>query len=239
MKTKPLYLTDSYQTSMDAQVLEIISEGVSKYRLLLDQTVFYPMGGGQPTDQGQFTSGNWKADVYQVMMKDGEIWHYINSSVEPTVGDSVHGDINWERRYKNMKMHSAGHIVDFALFILGLTPKTLMPLKGDHGKKPYIMYGGEIPEDEKQKVQDVVNDLISKDLQFNCDFLPHDELEKKAIYLQPGLPTNKPLRALTLDTIGTVADGGTQVKRTSEVGQISVIDISVEDGNTIVKYSIA
>lgn len=239
MKTQPLYLIDSYKTSMEAQILEVVSEGAGKQRLILDQSVFYPMGGGQPTDQGQISSANWKADVYQVMMKNGQIWHYVKSSTQPKVGDTVHGQINWERRYKNMKVHSAGHVVDFSLFVLGLTPKTLLPIKGDHGKKPYIMYAGIIPDDHTQKVQETVNELISKDLEFDWVFLTHDELEKKAIYLQPGLPANKPLRALTLETIGTVADGGTQVKRTSELGEVTITSITSDDQNTTIQYTVA
>ncbi len=239
MNTIPIYLTDSYQTAMDAQILEVIPEGTGKYRILLSQTVFYPMGGGQPTDQGHLASANWNADVYQVMMKDGEIWHYMNSTVEPKIGENVHGEINWDRRYKNMKVHSAGHIVDFALFLLGLTPDILTPLKGDHGKKPYIIYVGTVSEDIQTKLQQTVNELITKDLKFSWRFMPSEELQEKAIYLQPGLPTNKPLRSLTLETVGTVADGGTQLHSTGEVGNISIDSVTTEGENTLIKYSIA
>ena len=73
MKTDATYLTDSYAQEMDAHVLEVLPEGDRRWRLLLDKTVFYPMGGGQPTDQGTLTGGAWSGKVYQVMMKDGEI----------------------------------------------------------------------------------------------------------------------------------------------------------------------
>ena len=103
MKTQTIYLEDSYAKEMDTQILEILPEGQGKYRLLLDKTVFYPMGGGQPTDQGTLSTDTWSANVYQVMMKDGEIWHYINSPTSPQIGETIHGTINWDRRYKNMK----------------------------------------------------------------------------------------------------------------------------------------
>jgi Ser-tRNA(Ala) deacylase AlaX len=140
MKTQQLYLSDSYKQEMDAEVLEVIPEQGNRYRMLLNQTVFYPMGGGQPTDQGTFSSDSWNGSVYQVMMKDGEIWHYVESAEVPTVGLTVHGTINWDRRFLNMRLHSAGHMVDFAMYILGYSPKTLSPMKGDHGKKPYIVF---------------------------------------------------------------------------------------------------
>ncbi|MEK7571254.1 MAG: alanyl-tRNA editing protein [Patescibacteria group bacterium] len=238
MQTKLIYLDDSYQKEMDAQILEAISDGDGKYKLILDQTVFYAMGGGQPTDQGQLTSASWNGEVYQVMIKDGELWHYVKAATAPTVGDTVHGIINWERRYKNMRYHTGGHIIDFALFLLGYSPNQLSPLKADHGKKPYIVYQGTLDEDIKQRLQDKVDELIAKDLKFSWDFQPYEELKKEAIYLQPNLPTNKPLRTFRLETVGAVADGGTQLHMTSEAEKVVVESLTSEDGNTIVTYSI-
>lgn len=238
MKTEPLYLEDSYLKEVDAQVLQILPEGTHRYRLLLDKTVFYPMGGGQPTDQGKLTSGNWSADVYQVLMKDGEIWHYVQSTVPPNEGLTVHGAINWERRYKHMRLHSAGHVVDFAMFLLGYSPKTLMPFKGDHGKKPYIVYQGVLDKDIKQELEDKSNELVERNLKFTWLFQPLEDLKKEAVYLQPGLPTDKPLRTLRLETVGAVADGGTQVRSTKEVGKITIVSLLPDNGNTIVSYSL-
>jgi Ser-tRNA(Ala) deacylase AlaX len=238
MQTQQLYLDDSYLKEMEAQILEIQPEGNGKYRLVLDKTVFYPMGGGQATDQGKLTSSTWNGDVYQVMMKDGELWHYVNSTTTPASGLTVHGEINWDRRYKNMQKHSAGHIVDFAMYQLGYSPITLVPFRGDHDKKLYIMYQGTLDTDIKQELQNKTNELVEKDLKFSWLFQPYEELQKEAIYLQPGLPTNKPLRTLRLDTVGAVADGGTQVHSTKEVGKIIIVSIEKNEGNTIVNYQL-
>ena len=219
---------------MDAHVLELYPEGEKRWRVILDKTVFYPMGGGQPTDQGKLG----EMSVYQVMMKDGEIWHYIQNDTAPEVGQTIHGTIDWNRRYQNMKVHSAGHVVDFAMYLLGYSPKTLNPQKGDHGKKPFIVYAGVLGKDIRQELEDKSNELVIKALPFITVFVPLEELQKDAIYLQPGLPTNKPLRKLTLVGVGSVADGGTQVKNTSEVGKISIPSVSEENGNTIVVYRI-
>lgn len=238
MKTKQIYLDDSYLTEMDAEILEVKKEPDGNWRVILDQTVFYPMGGGQPTDQGQIKTPSETYEVYMVMYKDGEIWHYIKAATPPQVGEKVHGEINWDRRYKNMRIHSGGHVVDFAMHTLGYSPKPLMPTKGEHGKKAFIIYQGTVNEDIKQKLEDRANELVEKDLKFSWLFQPYEELEKEAIYLQPSLPTNKPLRTLRLETIGAVADGGTQVHSTKEVSQIVIDDIQTEDGNTIVYYSL-
>ncbi len=238
MKTQLIYLDDSYQKEMDAQILEVVPDGDGKYKLILDKTVFYAMGGGQPTDQGKLTSDSWSGDVYQVLVKDGELWHFINTQSAPVIGDKVHGEINWERRYKNMRYHSGGHIVDFALFLIGYSPKKLCPLKADHGKKPFIVYQGTLGEDIKQKLQEKVDELIAGDLKFSWEFQPYEDLKKEAIYLQPDLPTNKPLRTLRLETVGAVADGGTQLYSTSEAGKVQVDEIDTEGDTTIIHYSL-
>ncbi len=239
MKTEQLYLEDSYVKEMTASVLEIYPEGDKRWRLILDKTVFYPMGGGQPTDQGTLTGNEWTGRVYQVLMKDGEIGHFVESDAAPSVGLSVHGVIDWDRRYKNMKVHSAGHMIDFAMYTLGYSPKTLSPLKGDHGKKPYIVYGGIVGKDITKEVEDKSNELVTNALSMTTAVVPIEELQKDAIYLQPGLPTNKPLRKLTLVGVGSVADGGTQVKNTSEIGQITIAVIKESEGNTIIEYTVS
>ncbi|MDO8638868.1 MAG: alanyl-tRNA editing protein [Candidatus Daviesbacteria bacterium] len=237
MRTQQLYLGDSYLKEMDAEILEVLPVGEGMNKLILDKTVFYPMGGGQATDQGKL-EGDLSGEVYQVLNKDGEIWHFVKTNTPPIVGMKVHGIINWERRYKNMKLHSAGHIVDFAMHVLGYSPKTLIPMKADHNKDPHIVYQGNLTEDIKQKLEDKTNELVLQNLEFTWYFQPLEDLQKEAIYLQPGLPTNKPLRTLKLEGIGAVADGGTQVKHTSEVGKITITSIENENGSTLVRYAL-
>lgn len=238
MTTKTLYLDDSYLKEVDAQVLEVLPEGKDQYRIVLDKTIFYPMGGGQATDQGRLEGKNWIGEVYQVLNKDGEIWHFVKANKPPAIGMKIHGSINWDRRYKNMRLHSAGHIIDFAMYLLGFSPKQLMPLKADHNKNPHIVYQGTIMEDIKQKLEDKANELVSQNLKFSWYFQSLTDLQKEAIYLIPGLPINKSLRTLKLEGIGVVADGGTQVKNTGEVGRIKIESIEKEDNLILVGYSI-
>ena len=122
--------------------------------------------------------------------------------------------------------------------IFGYSPNQLKPLKGDHGKKPYIVYDGTLGKDISKELEEKANELVDKAIEFTCEFVPLSELEKDAIYLQPGLPTNKPLRKLTLEDIGSVVDGGTQVKNTNEVGKISILSVTEADGNTTVSYQL-
>ena len=238
MQTKLLYLEDSYLKEMDAKILEVKPLDQNKYQLLLDQTVFYALGGGQPFDQGKLISETWQGSVIEVLLKDGEIWHYVKSQQTPTKGMKVHGIIDWNRRYKWMKIHSAGHIIDFALYELGYSPEKLKPLKADHGKHPYIVYAGTLDHDITEELQNKTDEIIAKDLSFSSEFQPLEKLQQEAIYLQPGLPTNKPLRTLRLEGIGAVADGGTQVHKISEVGKVTITAIEQDAGSTIVRYAV-
>lgn len=239
MKTKLIYLDDSYQKEMEAIVLAVEPDGNSKWKVILDQTIFYAMGGGQPTDQGRLESENWSGEVYQVMIKDGELWHFIKAPTPPDIGSKVQGKLNWERRYKNMQNHTAGHIIDFALYILGYSPLHLTPLKAEHSKKPYIMYKGMLEHNIKDQLQEKVNELIDKNLTFSWYFQSYEDLQKEAIYLQPNLPTNKPLRTFRLESVGSVADGGTQLRTTSEVGNVIVTSIDIENDATVIHYTLA
>ena len=203
-----MYLLDSYAKEMAATILEVVPEGEKRFRVMLDSTVFYPMGGGQPTDQGMLTSDSWSGNVYQVMTKDGEIWHYVESEAAPTVGVKVHRVLNWDRRFRHMRLHSAGHMVDFAMYLLGYSPKQLVPTKGDHGKKPYIIYMGVLGKDIANELEEKSNELVAQSLTLSVSLGTLEEITKDAIYLQPGLPINKQLRKLTLEGVGSVADGG-------------------------------
>ena len=238
MKTKLLYLDDSYLKSMEAEVLEFDEVAPGRYRLVFDQTVFYPVGGGQATDQGKLTSEGWQGKVQEVTIKDGEVRHIVSSPTPPVVGMKVSGEIDWERRYKLMKIHSGGHIVDFAMHLLGYSPSPLMPYKGDHGKDAYIAYKGVLETDIRADLETKANELVAQNLHIAWSYATMEELQKDAIYIQPGLPTNKPLRKITLESVGSVADGGTQVKQTGEVGKIEVTSVISENGETIVKYKV-
>ena len=224
---------------MAATILEVVPEGEKRFRVMLDSTVFYPMGGGQPTDQGMLTSDSWSGNVYQVMTKDGEIWHYVESEAAPTVGVKVHRVLNWDRRFRHMRLHSAGHMVDFAMYLLGYSPKQLVPTKGDHGKKPYIIYMGVLGKDIANELEEKSNELVAQSLTLSVSLGTLEEITKDAIYLQPGLPINKQLRKLTLEGVGSVADGGTQVERTREIGKITIPLVVEENGQTIVSYQIS
>ena len=240
METQPIYLTDPYAREMTAQVNEVVAETTGRWRVRLDQTVFYPMGGGQPTDQGRLDWEGGTAKVYQVMLKEGDIWHYLECPAPPAVGNSTHGEIDWTRRMQNMRTHTAGHLIDYALYRLGFVPTTLAPTKADHGKKAFVQYAGLVrPGLDPAQVEVETNRLVEQNLRFNWEFVSLEQLQADAIYLQPGLPTGKPLRKLSLETLGSVADGGTILRYSQEVGLVKINRIEERGEDTLVWYSLA
>src|SRR5262249_12145929 len=105
------------------------------------------------TDQGFLFTDTWKGKVSQVLLKKGKILHYMEGDQPPPAGTLVKGTLDWNRRYLNMRLHSAGHVVDFALYLLGYSPSPLMPFKGEHEKKPVIYYQGTIEKDFQEELE--------------------------------------------------------------------------------------
>ena len=102
--TRRLYYEDVYCREFDAVVLEC-REAKKGFHILLDESAFYPEGGGQPSDKG--TLG--EVQVTEVHEKDGELFHYTDKPL--TVGEHVHGVIDWNRRFDLMQQHSGEHMV--------------------------------------------------------------------------------------------------------------------------------
>lgn len=105
MESYQLYHFDSYLREMDATVLR-----VERNRVVLDQTVFYAQGGGQPADQGRLTWVDAQAHVIDVRRQGHEIWHILEEPV-PAEGKRIHGQLDWTRRYALMRAHTATHIL--------------------------------------------------------------------------------------------------------------------------------
>lgn len=235
-KTELLYLTNSFIKNATARVISVQKQN-GESAIILNKTCFYPLGGGQPSDQGTIKGKFGNAQIYNCLYKNGEVFHFTKSSFLPEVGEEVDIEINWERRLQNMYSHSAGHIVDFALHSIGLTPSPLLPFKADHGKKPYILYKGITQVNFLSKLQNKINEIIQLNVEFKTEFKTKEEIEKTSIYVQSGLPSNKPLRVLILQGIGEVPDGGTQVEKTGDFEAINIENIAQEEENTIIYYS--
>ena len=149
METKLLYLEDFTRLECDAKIVERSQEN-GKEILILDATVFYPQGGGQPYDTGVIESASGRFLVEEVRFMDGAVRHIGHFEWgELVIGDTVQCHVDAERRLLHSRIHSAGHLVDLAVAELGL-PWT--PGKGYHFPQgPYVEYAGNLNEVTRAK----------------------------------------------------------------------------------------
>jgi len=229
MQTKQIYYEDPYKKELDCKVISAEPVG-NLINVIIDQTIFYPEGGGQPCDKG--TLGNAKVEYVRII--NGEIIYQVKGQINP--GDQVKGILDWNWRYKYMKIHSAGHLLHDVLMTM---VKNLTPIKGGHGKKAFIEYQGEIDPTIKEKLEEEVNKTAQQGLKIITKFASYDELVKESQFLPPNLPKDKPLRILKIGNFPSMPDGGIQVKNTKEIGKIWIANITVQNGLTNIRYGVA
>jgi misacylated tRNA(Ala) deacylase len=220
--TALLYLTDAYQREMDAKVLAVRSDPVPA--VALDRTIFYPTGGGQPNDRGTL-DGLTVTDV----RKEGElVWHSVELAGGqglPTPGDTVHGEIDWDRRHALMRTHSALHVLCGVIWHEWGTPVTggnMEPLSArmDFEFDP-------LPEGFGPRVEELVNAELAAGRPIEVSFLPRDtavadqDLIRTKVNMIPETVTE--IRVVDIVGLDKQADGGTHVRATDEVGRIRVV----------------
>jgi len=167
-------------------------------------------------------------------MMNGEIIHQVRGAVKE--GDTVLGVIDWDFRYRYMRVHTAGHILHDVLMTLY---PDLIPIKGGHGKKAFIEYTGEIDVSKKEDIEKLVNEYVQKDLPVITKFATFDELKQECQFVPYTLPKNKPLRMIKIGEFVGMPDGGVQVASTKEIGKIWIANIVSENGVVTVRYGVA
>jgi misacylated tRNA(Ala) deacylase len=216
--TKALFLEDSYQKECDATVVAV-TEG--KF-VVLDQTVFYAKGGGQPNDTGKILRGSEVFNVVYVGKFSGDVSHEVDQS-GLQVGDQVHCVLDWERRYKLMRSHTAAHTLA-ALLNQGTGALiTGNQLEVDHVRFDFSLekFDREILERYLNKA----NELFAKDIPVKWYELPREEALKipGVVKMAEAFPPNLPsLRIVEIAGVDKQADGGTHVRNLGEVGKVTL-----------------
>ena len=228
MQTKQIYYLDPYKTELEAKVLSVRPQG-NLTNVILDQTIFYPEGGGQQSDRG--TIGNTRVEY--VHFQNGEIIHQVKGEIKES--EAVKTAIDWNWRNKYMKIHTAGHLLHDVLMTM---VKDLTPIKGGHGKKAFLEYSGEIDPLIKEKLETEVNNVAQQGLEVVTKETSYDELAKECQFLPTNLPKNKPLRMIKIGNFSSMPDGGVQVKNTKEIGKIWIANITVQSGTTNIRYGV-
>ncbi len=219
-----LYQTDSYQSSNLATVTEVFPD---THSLSLDQTVFYPGGGGQPADKGYLLWKDKQLTPLRIKKEQEKVLLFFNPDTElPNPGDTVNCIVDWEHRYQLMRTHSAMHIlcgVIFRDYGATVTGGDMDPLKGRMDFEFETMH-----KELVEKIENAVNLEVEKSLPIKVKILPREEafqipdlIRTKINLLPPGIQFVRTVEIVGLDL---QADGGTHVKNTNEIGKIRVVD---------------
>lgn len=241
-QTKLKYLENTYLMQDSAKVLKIDKDESNKSYIVLDQSIFYPQGGGQPYDTGSIISNNTKFYVSEVRFIDGYTCHYGQFNQESlNVGDIVELDVNEERRMLNARLHSAGHLLDYVFQELG---GNLTPLKGFHFPEgPYVEYIGEFKGNTEEFIkvlENQINQYIQIGYQVKSEIVSGmEELKAKSYFIPQHIPENKPIRVVTVYGDKGVPCGGTHVKNIKEIGVVTIRKIQSKGGNTKISYQIS
>lgn len=214
-----LYLEDSYMRECSATVVSVKDD---KY-VSLDQTVFYPKGGGQPHDTGKIIRGDEVFNVLFVGKFSGEISHEVDHP-GLKAGDTVHCVLDWDRRYKLMRSHTAAH-----LFASMLCVGTGALVTGNQLEVDKVRFDFNLEKFDPQilgEYLDKANALLRTDTPVRWYELPREEalkipgIVKMAEAFPPEIPR---LRIVEIVGLDKQADGGTHVRNLNEVGQIKVL----------------
>jgi Ser-tRNA(Ala) deacylase AlaX len=205
------------------QDFEATVVSVEGRNVILDKTAFYPESGGQLDDRGKLVRFSDK-EVFQVLgvQKLGsQIIHFVDN-LGLKVGDKVHGILDWTRRYKLMKMHTATHVLAAIIHKETGALITGNQLKLDGG---HIDFSGPEVKERLKEFEQKTNEILASGLNVSAKFMPYEEAMKipSVIKLAKALPPNLPeLRIVFIGDVDAQADGGTHVKNTKECGQIEI-----------------
>lgn len=222
--TKALYLYDSYLKEFEAKVVK-----VEENKVILDQTAFYPWGGGLDNDKGKII---WKDKEYEVIdvRKDketDEIIHFLSEKPDFKEGEKVIGIIDWNRRYRIMRMHTAAHIISSILY-----NNYNVLITGGHITEEYARDDFSI---ESENWRDIIKEVIEKANQIAKEERPvkiYFMSREEALKI-PGIvklanklpPAVKELRIVEIERIDIQADGGPHISNTKEIGEIVLLKV--------------
>jgi len=215
MSTKELFRDDSYLKSCSAAVTRTAENAV-----YVDQTVFYPLGGGQPGDTGTLAWGDGAAKIIATRYGDDrDIAHIVEDGAPlPAPGSGVELSLDWDRRYQHMRMHTAMHL-------LGSILKFDVTGGNISATKSRLDFNMDASVD-KEAISTALKELVDADRPVSCRWISEEELDAnpqliRTMSVQP--PRGKgAIRLLEIQDVDLQPCGGTHVGKTSEVGAVRI-----------------
>lgn len=220
MTHRYLYMLDSYQKEFSSKVVALLDPN----RVVLENTVFYPQGGGQPFDIGVLEKNNALFGVVSVRKQDGMIVHEVDRA-GLQVEDVVTGKIDWDRRYRLMRMHTAAHVICAVFEKNENTKITGNQLDLERSRVDISMEN--FDREKIQKYIDEANSILARNLPIEVKFIRMEDAKKDSSLFKLAMEFPHQLDEIRLvDIVGhdLQADGGTHVRNTAEVGKIILLD---------------
>ena len=217
--TKPMFIDDAYLRDADARVFAVTDEG----GIILDASIFYATGGGQPGDSGTLTWQGGAIDIATAVKGEGGTIILVPAEPNPLpdVGTIVTQSLNWERRHRQMRVHTALHLLSVVI-PLSVTGGSIGPEKGrlDFDMPDAIA--------DKGALENTLNELIDCDFDISTEWIDESELAAnpelvKTMFVAPPKGAGR-IRMVRIGAGENTADyqpcGGTHVRNTSEIGRV-------------------
>jgi len=236
-QTEQLYYDDQQGTEFEAVVLDVF-EREDGYDVILDQTMFYPEGGGQPPDTGTLSADDRTVEVTDVQIEDGVVCHRTDRPLDK--GDMVRGQIDVERRRQLMRNHTATHIIiHSARELLGEHVRQAGAQKGVDSSRIDLRHYDRISREQIKVIEQFANEIVMENTPVTDEWIDRNQAEAEHGFdlYQGGVPAGEQLRIIQVDE-DVQACGGTHVKYTGDIGAIKVRTTErVQDGVERIVFS--
>ncbi|MFW6382616.1 MAG: alanine--tRNA ligase-related protein, partial [Haloferacaceae archaeon] len=235
--TDRLYYEDQERTEFEAVVLDV-TEREEGYDVVLDQTMFYPEGGGQPADHGTLSSDDVTTDVVDVQIAGDVVVHRTEEN--PGKGEFVRGQIDSRRRRRHMRHHTATHLVGHAARqVLGDHIRQAGAQKSTDSARLDVKHYESITREQVKEIERLANELVMENVPVEQEWVDRNEAESEYgfdIY-QGGIPEGERIRLIHAES-DTQACGGTHVSRSGDIGAIKVLGTErIQDGVIRLTYA--
>lgn len=221
MNCEKLFYNDSYATIFTAEVIDCF-ENKDHFAIVLDKTLFYPEGGGQPCDHGVIRFGGETAEVFDVREKNGIICHYSKTAIP--VGTVIEGEIDFERRFDLMQQHTGEHMISGIVHSLFGYDNVGFHLSE---KDMSLDFSGPLSREDIDRVVEIANGLIVKNQPVTADYPDISKIEYRSKKALEG-----PVRIVTAGDADVCACCGTHLSTTGQVQMIAVTDSMNYKGGT-------
>jgi alanyl-tRNA synthetase len=235
--TDKLFYEDPDRAQFEAVVLDVI-ERDDGYDIVLDQTMFYPEGGGQPADTGTLATDDATVEVTDVSERDGVVLH--RTDADPGKGEFVRGQIDGTRRSRLMAHHTATHIVGHAARqVLGNHIRQAGAQKGVDASRLDVTHYDRVTREDIKAIERVANDMVRANSRVKTEWVDRNDAQARHGFdlFQGGIPPGEQIRLVHVgDDVQACA--GTHVSRTGDVGLVKILATErVQDGVERIQFA--